>query len=206
MRVLIAGGHGQIALRITQLLAARGDEVVGLIRNPEHADDVRAVGGTPLLVDLEHASAADIAVLTGTADAAVFAAGAGPGSGPERKDTVDRGSAVRFAEACEKTKTRRFVQISSMGTEHADDPKVEAAFRAYLHAKREAEKDLRRRDLDWTILRPGHLTDGPATGKIDLDFDLDPGEISRADVAALVVLILGEHSRIGQVLEAVAAR
>lgn len=206
MRVLIAGGHGQIALRITQLLAARGDEVVGLIRNPEHADDVRAVGGTPLVVDLEHASAADIAAVTGTADAAVFAAGAGPGSGPERKDTVDRGAAVRFAEACEQTKTRRFVQISSMGTERADDPEVEAVFRTYLHAKRQAEKDLRRRDLDWTILRPGHLTDGPATGKIDLDFDLAPGDISRSDVAALVVLILGEHSRIGQVLEAVAAR
>lgn len=206
MRVLIAGGHGQIALRITQLLAARGDEVVGLIRNPEHADDVRAVGGTPLVVDLEHASAADIAAVTGTADAAVFAAGAGPGSGPERKDTVDRGAAVRFAEACEQTKTRRFVQISSMGTDRADDPEVEAVFRTYLHAKREAEKDLRRRDLDWTILRPGHLTDGPATGKIDLDFDLAPGDISRSDVAALVVLILGEHSRIGQVLEAVAAR
>src|SRR3954451_5562330 len=91
MRVAIAGGHGKIGLRLTKLLSERGDEVISLIRNPDHADDVRAAGGEPVVCDLETAGNREVADAIAGADAVVFAAGAGPGSGPERKETMDYG-------------------------------------------------------------------------------------------------------------------
>ena len=83
MRVAIAGGHGQIALRLEKVLKQQGDEPVALIRNPDHAGDVRAAGGEPVVCDLEHAPAEEVAEAIKGADAVVFAAGAGPGSGPD---------------------------------------------------------------------------------------------------------------------------
>jgi len=115
MRVVIAGGHGKIALLAERLLAGRGDQVAGLIRNPAHAADVQEAGAEAVVCDLETASAEDVAVLLSGAAAVVFAAGAGPGSGASRKDSVDRGASVLMADAAERAGVRRFVQISSMG-------------------------------------------------------------------------------------------
>lgn len=61
MRVAVAGAHGQIAIQLIPLLAARGDSVVGLIRNPAHADEVREAGAEPVVLDLEQAGTAEIA-------------------------------------------------------------------------------------------------------------------------------------------------
>ena len=91
MRVVIAGGHGKIALLLERLLAERGDQAVGLIRNPAHAADVRTAGAEAVVCDLETATAGDVARLVAGADAVVFAAGAAAGSGTARKDTVDPG-------------------------------------------------------------------------------------------------------------------
>ena len=191
MRVVIAGGHGKIALLLERLLAERGDQAVGLIRNPVHVADVQKAGAEAVVCDLEAASADDVAALLAGADAVVFAAGAGPGSGAARKDTVDRAASVLMAGAAEQAGVRRFVQVSGMGAGQPPAPGSDEVWAAYITAKSVAEADLRVRDLDWTILRPGGLTDTPATGKIRLAPPPVPrGTVPRADVAAVIAALL----------------
>jgi uncharacterized protein YbjT (DUF2867 family) len=201
MRVVIAGGHGQIALRLTKILAGDGHEVVGLVRNPAHEADVNAVGGQVAVLDLENADVAAVADVLANADVAVFSAGAGPGSGVERKKTVDRGAAVLFAEAAERAGVRRHLQVSSMGTDRVDELDPNDTFTIYLRAKKEAEDDLRGRDLDWTILRPGSLTNDPGTGKVRLADKVDRGSIPRDDVALVLAGLCDTPASIGRTLE-----
>jgi len=202
MRVVIAGGHGKIALLLERLLAGRGDRAVGLIRNPAQAADVRQAGAEAVLCDLEAASADDVAALLSRGDAVVFAAGAGPGSGAPRKDSVDRAASVLMAGAAERAGVRRFVQISTMGAGQPPRPGTDEVWAAYITAKTAAEDDLRSRDLDWTILRPGRLTDAPATGRVRLAAPPVPaGTISRADVAAVIAALLGQPGTWHQTLE-----
>ncbi|MFF8371203.1 SDR family oxidoreductase [Streptomyces lydicus] len=202
MRIVIAGGHGQIALRLERLLAKRGDEVAGIIRRPEQAGDLLAAGGEPVVCDLESASVEDVARHMEGADAAVFAAGAGPGSGAARKETVDRGAAVLFADAAEATGVRRFLVVSSMGADREPPEGTDPVFAAYLRAKGAADAAVRARaGLDWTILRPGRLTNDPGTGLITLADATGRGEVSRDDVAATLVALLDEPGTIGRTLE-----
>jgi uncharacterized protein YbjT (DUF2867 family) len=204
MRVVIAGGHGKIALLLERLLAERGDQAVGLIRNPAHVTDVREAGAEAVICDLQTVSADDVAVLLAGADAVVFAAGAGPGSGAPRKDSVDRAGSVLMAEAAERVGVRRFVQVSSMGAGQPPRPGTGEVWAAYITAKTAAEADLRARDLDWTILRPGGLTDAPATGRIRLAPPPVPaGTVPRADVAAVVAALLDNPGTGHQTLELV---
>ena len=191
MRVVIAGGHGKIALLLERLLAGRGDQAVGLIRNPAQVADVQQAGAEAVVCDLEAASADDVAALLSGADAVVFAAGAGPGSGVPRKDSVDRAASVLMADAATRAGVRRFVQISSMGAGQPPQPGRDDVWAAYITAKTAAEADLRARDLDWTILRPGGLTDAPATGRIRLAPPPVPrGRVPRTDVAAVIAALL----------------
>lgn len=196
MHVVIAGGHGQIALRLTENLAAEGHSVTGLIRNPDHAEDLTAIGGRPIVLDLEQADAEHLGGLLasdmhGEVDAVVFAAGAGPGSGAARKDTVDRAASVLLADAAELAGVRRFLQISSMGADQEPDPARDEVWAAYVAAKGAAEEDLRARNLDWVILRPGSLTNDPPTGLVHLaEPPVDRGEVARADVAAVLAELL----------------
>ncbi|MEU4701203.1 SDR family oxidoreductase [Nonomuraea dietziae] len=204
MRVLIAGGHGKIALLLERRLAERGDQAVGLVRNPDHRADVESAGGQAVVCDLESASAEQVAELLDGADAVVFAAGAGPGSGAARKDTVDRGASVLLAEAAERAGVRRFVQISSMGAGAPPRPGTDEVWAAYIAAKTAAEDDLRGRDLDWTILRPGGLTDEPgAAGVLLAPPPVPRGKVARDDVAAVVVALLDEPRTAGMTLELV---
>lgn len=203
MRVVIAGGHGKIALLLARLLADRGDDVVGLIRNPAHVDDVTAAGARAVVCDLEAVTVDELAVHLAGADAVVFAAGAGPGSGIPRKDTVDRGAAVLLADAATAAGVRRYVQISSINADAAPSAGTDDVFGAYLRAKKAAEDDLRARPLDWTILRPGRLTDDPPAGTVRLAPKVDGGAVSRADVAAVLVALLDTPASVGAVLELV---
>ncbi|MGH3693139.1 MAG: SDR family oxidoreductase [Pseudonocardiaceae bacterium] len=203
MRVVVAGAHGQIARQLGRLLVQRGDSVLGLIRNPEHADDLRADGVEPVLADLEHIDADTLAGHLDGTDAAVFAAGAGPGSGVVRKDTVDRAASALLAEACEHAGVRRVLQVGSMGTGQPNPPDVGEVFGAYLNAKRAAELDMRARDLEWTILRPGRLTDDAASGKVWLADSVGRGDVTRADVAAVLMALLDEPASAGHTLELV---
>ncbi|MHA6801823.1 NAD(P)H-binding protein [Salinifilum ghardaiensis] len=203
MRVAIAGAHGQIARHLTRELVRRGDEVTGFVRNPDHVADVIEDGALPRVVDVENADARTVAGELSGVDAAVFAAGAGPGSGAARKDTVDRAGSVLLAEACETAGVARFVQISAMGTTRPNPPDVGEVFGAYLDAKREAEADLRSRQLDWTILRPGRLTDGEPTGLVELAASVARDDVTRADVAATAVAVLDERRSVRKALEVV---
>jgi uncharacterized protein YbjT (DUF2867 family) len=205
MRIVVAGGHGQIALHLERRLTGAGHTAVGLVRNPDHVADVEATGASAVVLDLEAASLDDVAAALAGADAAVFAAGAGPGSGIPRKDTVDRGASVLLADAAERAGVRRFVQISSMGAGAPPRPGTDETFAAYLEAKTAAEDDLIRRDLDWTVLRPGMLTNDPAVGRVRLGpgGTVDRGAISRDDVAAVLVGLLVDARGVHQVLELV---
>ncbi|REF35040.1 NAD(P)H-binding protein [Thermasporomyces composti] len=207
MRVVVAGGHGKVAMRLGRRLAQRGDEAVGIIRNPDQASDLSEAGMTPVVVDLEKATVEQVADVLEGADAAVFAAGAGPGSGAARKETVDRAAAVLFAAAAERAGVRRFLQVSSMGVEQVRDggrPEgVDEVFVAYLRAKLAAEEDLRRRDLDWVIVRPGRLTNDPGTGRVRLAPRVDRSEISRDDVADVLLALLDTPAVTRVVLELV---
>ena len=204
MRIVIAGGHGKIALLLERLLAGRGDQAVGLIRNPAHAADVHEAGAEAVICDLEAASAEEVAVLLSGANAVVFAAGAGPGSGAPRKDSVDRAASVLMADAAGRAGVRRFVQVSSMGAGTPPRPGTDQVWAAYITAKTAAEADLRARDLDWTILRPGGLTDAPATGQIRLaPPPLPRGTVPRADVAAVIAALLDNPGTGHQTLELV---
>src|SRR3954447_292395 len=169
MRVVIAGAHGQLPRPLGRLLSERGDAVVGIVRNPDHAGDLRSDGVEPAVLDLEQASVDAVAGVLQGADAVVFAAGAGPGSGEARKHTVDHGAAVLLADAAERAGVRPYVLVSSMGVERAREgtPQgVDPVMAVYLQAKLRAEDAvLPREALATTILRPGGLTDEPGTGR-----------------------------------------
>jgi uncharacterized protein YbjT (DUF2867 family) len=200
MDVVVAGGHGQIGQRLLRLLATRGDRARGLIRNPDHAEDLRAVGAEPVLCDLEAAGVDAVAEAIAGADAVVFAAGAGPGSGEERKRTVDLGAAVKLIEAAQRRGIDRYLMVGSMG---ADDPsRGEGVFRAYLEAKAEADRALQASGLGYTIVRPGGLTDEPGTGRIAAAPSLGRrGEVTRDDVAATLVALLDAPRTAGVTFE-----
>lgn len=187
-------------MRLERLLAARGDEAVGVIRDPKQADDLRDVGAEPVVLDLESASVEETAEVLRGADAAVFAAGAGPDSGSARKDTVDRGAAVLFADAAERAGVRRYVMVSSMGADaHHQGDEV---FDVYQRAKGAADDYVRSRpSLDWTILRPGMLTNDAGTGQVLLAASTGRGPVPRDDVAASIVELLDTPATAGLTLE-----
>jgi uncharacterized protein YbjT (DUF2867 family) len=201
--VVIAGGHGQIALRLTAQLAGRGDVVTGVVRNPDHRAEVEGAGGSAAVLDLETATADDLAAQLGGADAVVFAAGAGPSSGVPRKDTVDRAAAVLLADAAQQAGVRRYLLVSAMGVD--DEPAADSGevWAAYLRAKRAAEQAVRATDLDWTILRPGRLTDDPGVGRVLLAPSVPRGAVTRDDTAAVLVALLDASGTVGLTLELV---
>jgi uncharacterized protein YbjT (DUF2867 family) len=201
--VVIAGGHGQIALRLTALLAGRGDQVTGVVRNPEHRGDVESAGGSVAVLDLEAATADELAERLEGADAVVFAAGAGPNSGAPRKDTVDRAAAVLLADAAQRAGVRRYLLVSAMGVDDEPAPDAGEVWAAYLRAKRAAEEALRATELDWTVLRPGRLTDDPGVGTVRLAPSVPRGAVTRDDTAAVLVALLDAPGTAGQTLELV---
>jgi uncharacterized protein YbjT (DUF2867 family) len=192
--VAIAGGHGKIALLLGGLVAARGDTARGLIRKPDQEADLRAAGIEPVICDLEDGG--DVAAAVRGADAVVFAAGAGPGSGDARKKTVDLGAAVKLIEAAKAEGISRYLIVSSMGADKAPEDGSEG-FGAYLQAKFEADEAVRASGLDYTIVRPGGLTDDPGIGLVTIAEHLERGKVPRADVAAVFAACLDTPSTIG---------
>jgi uncharacterized protein YbjT (DUF2867 family) len=195
MDVVVAGGHGKVGIRLLRLLADGGHEARGLIRTPEHVSDLAAVGAEAVICDME--SLDDLSGCCSGADAVVFAAGAGPGSGPERKRTVDYGSAVKLMEAG----VPRYVMVSAIGAGRPDDWSEE--MRPYYEAKAGADERLMESGLDYTIVRPGGLTDEPGTGLVTVATDLERGSIPREDVAAVLYAVLETPSSIGKTFELV---
>ena len=201
-RVVIAGGHGQIARHLEALLVARGDTVVGLVRNPAHADELISAGAEAVVIDLESSQADALAPHLDGATAVVFAAGAGPGSSIERKQTVDRDAAVLLADAAAAAGVRRYMMVSAMGADEPLDDSDEV-FAAYLSAKAAADRYVRESGLDWTIVRPGGLTNEGASGTVEVAERVERGSIPRADVAAVLAAVLDEPRTIGKQFELV---
>jgi uncharacterized protein YbjT (DUF2867 family) len=197
MRIVIAGGHGQIALLLAEHLVQSGHQPVNLVRNPDHVDEVIAAGAEAVVLDLEQATASELAAPLAGADAVVFAAGAGPGSTAERKLTVDRDGATLLIAAAELAGVARYVLISAMGADTFDADSTEI-FQVYLRAKSEADAALRKSDLDWTVVRPGGLTNDPGNGKVTVGESTGRGTIPRADVAAVVAQCLADAATIGK--------
>jgi nucleoside-diphosphate-sugar epimerase len=198
MDVVIAGGHGRVARRLARRLAARGDRVRGLIRKPEHAEDLRADGSEPVVCDLEAASVEEVAAAIAGADVAVFAAGAGPGSGAERKWSMDRDGAIKLLEAARAADVERYLMISAVGAE--DPPDDDDVFSIYLRAKAEADRALVESDRVWTVVRPGFLKDDPGTGRVRIDTEPHRGEVTRDDVAAVLDAVLHEPRAVRVIL------
>jgi nucleoside-diphosphate-sugar epimerase len=196
--VAIAGAHGQIAMQLTQLLAADANDVIGLIRNPDHAGDVRERGASAVVCDLEAATVEEIAAAIDGVDGVVFAAGAGPGSGAQRKLTMDRDGAIKLLRAAEEVGAGRYLIVSSVGAE--DPPSGEDVFNVYLRAKAEADEAVQSSDRDWTIVRPGRLTDDPGTGRVEVRSSPFRGEVPRADVALVIERLLHHPRAAKQIL------
>jgi nucleoside-diphosphate-sugar epimerase len=200
MDVVVAGGHGKIALRLLRLLAEGGDRGRGLIRNSDHAADLEAAGAEAVLCDLE--AEEDVNRCVEGADALIFAAGAGPGSGAERKQTMDLGGAVKLIDAAQSTGISRYLMVSSMG---ADDPeRTSGPMGPYLKAKAEADRRLAQSGLDFTIVRPGRLTDDPGSGRVRAGLDIGYGEVPRDDVASTLLVCLGADNTIGTTFDLLA--
>jgi uncharacterized protein YbjT (DUF2867 family) len=200
MEVAIAGGHGKIALLLGEILVERGHTVFGLIRSPEQEDDLHAIGVEPVICDLEGED--DVAMAVSGAEAVVFAAGAGPGSGAERKRTMDLGGALKLIDAAKAEGIDRYVMVSAMG---AANPPAEGGdvFGEYLRAKAAADEALVASGLAYTVVRPGRLTDDPPTGKVQIGERLDRAEIPRADVAAVLAAVLEAGNTIGKTFDVV---
>jgi len=201
MKVIIAGAHGKIGLRLARLLGAREVHPVGLVRKPEQQADLIAVGAHPVLFDLESGTATELADILRGADAVVFAAGAGSGSSAARKDTMDRGGAVLLADAATLAGVRRYVMVSAMGADAGPQPEHDEVFAAYIAAKKAADDYVRASDLDWTILRPGGLTLESGTGLVDLAEHTQRGQVPREDVAAVLLALLDEPKTAGLSLD-----
>jgi uncharacterized protein YbjT (DUF2867 family) len=198
--VVIAGGHGKVGLRLLRLLADRGDRARGLIREGAQSGDLQAAGAEAVVLDLEHE---DIGDAVAGADAVVFAAGAGAGSGPARKRTVDHGGAVKLVEAARANGISRYLMVSAIGAGRPDSWSDQ--MRPYYEAKADADRDLRDSGLEFTIVRPGRLTDDPGTSLIEAAPELEHGgEIPRDDVAATLLAALDAPNTIGKTFDLIA--
>ena len=199
MKVLVAGSHGQVGRHLVRILAEAGHEARAMIRNGSHAREMEDLGGIPVVADLE----GDPSPAAEGCDAVIFTAGGGPGSGAAKKETVDRQGAVKLIEAAREYGVRRYVMVSAMG---ADDPEAgPEGMRPYLRAKGSADDSLRESGLDYTIVRPGRLTDDPATGRVDAATDLGRrGEITREDTARVLVATLTATNTYAKTFEVLA--
>jgi nucleoside-diphosphate-sugar epimerase len=193
-RVLIIGGHGKVALRLAPILAARGDEITSVIRNPAHKAEVGATKAAPLVADLERLDVEGIADLIRGHDAVVWSAGAGGGN-PARTYAVDRDAAIRSMDAAEAAGVSRYVMVSYIGSRRDHGVPEGDSFFAYAEAKAAADDYLRASRLDWTILGPGPLTLDEPTGLIEVA-EPGKGRVSRGDVAAVVAAVLADDSTI----------
>ena len=205
MRVVIAGAHGRVARRLGRLLVARGDAVVGIVPTAEHEAELAGDGIEAVVLDLDRARVDDVAAVAVNADVVVFAAGAEPAGSTPHKDEADRAAAILLADAAEQIAVRPYLLMSSMGVEAAAEGStptgLDEVTLAYLRAKWATEEGVRARPaVDLTVLRPGHLTEDPGTGRVALGRDLEPGDVPRDDVAEVMLRLL-DAPRPGVLLE-----
>ncbi|WP_062205233.1 SDR family oxidoreductase [Demequina salsinemoris] len=196
-RVAIVGGAGKVSRRLIPLLKGAGIEAVPLVRREEQARELDAMGVSPRMLDIEEASADEWVEALRGSDAVVFAAGGGADGNVERKRTVDLEGSTNAIEAARSLHIHRFVQVSAIGVDLPPDESRGESWVAYVHAKRDADVALRASGLQWTILRPGRLTDDEPTGRVTLAEEVGYGSIPRADVAGTILACLQEPATAG---------
>ena len=197
-QIAIVGGNGKIARHLIPQLAAAGHQPVALVRNPTYKHDLEQLGAHVRMLDIEQDEVDHFAAAFAECDAVVFSAGGGPDGNIDRKRTVDLGGSLKSIQAAQQAGIDRFVQISAINVDDPVPDDAEPVWKAYVEAKRDADVALRDSGLDWTILRPGRLTNDDGTGQVALGEDIARGEIPRADVAAVVVAVLDDSSSIGR--------
>ncbi|WP_062464941.1 SDR family oxidoreductase [Demequina soli] len=202
-RVAVVGGAGRVARRLIPLLLHRGHEVVALARREEQLLALRDLGAIARHLDIENADEPDFAAVLGGCDAVVFAAGGGPDGNAARKRSVDLEGSLKSIAAAKRRGIKRFVQVSAMGVDAEPDPDRGDVWTAYVYAKREADIELRRSGLAWTILRPGLLTDGPGTGCITIAEKVQPYSIPRIDVAQTIASCISRPRTAGRQWEVI---
>lgn len=195
-RIAVVGGNGQIARHLHPLLSERGHVPVALVRSESQRAGLEALGAEVRILDLEQGSATELAEAFAGCDAVVFSAGGGPDGNIERKRTVDLEGSLKSATTAQARGIRRFVQVSAINVDEPVPDDASPVWKAYVEAKRNADISLRATPLDWTILRPGMLTDDPGTGRIALGEDVERAEIPRADVAATIAAVLDDDRSI----------
>ena len=197
-RIAIVGGHGQVARHLIHDLRRSDHDPVALVRREEHRAELESRGASVRILDIEQQDAGAFAAAFAGCAAVVFAAGGGPDGNIERKRTVDLEGSLKSIEGARAAGIRRFVQVSAIGVDDPLPDDTGDVWRAYVEAKRDADAALRASDLDWTIIRPGRLTDDPATGLVSLGADVARGDVTRADVAAVVAGVLDAPRTIGK--------
>ncbi|MDN4162010.1 SDR family oxidoreductase [Nocardioides abyssi] len=202
-QIAIVGGHGKVAQQLITTLSASGHTPVALVRKEEYREELESQGAVVRLLDIEAQEAADYAAAFEGCQAVVFAAGGGADGNIERKRTVDLEGSLKSIAGAERAGIRRFVQVSAMGVDQPLPDDTEDVWRAYVEAKRDADAALRESGLAWTIIRPGALTDDPATGSVTLAESVDRGEVTRADVAAVLAACLDDDASVGKQWELV---
>ncbi len=201
MRVAIIGGHGKVALHLSRMLSDQDQRVSGIVRNPDHVDEVAAAGAEPVVADdVQNLTISQLAELLAGHDAVVWSAGAG-GDNPALTYAVDRDAAVRSMDAAAAAGVDRYVMVSYFGAGPDHGVPSDSSFFPYAEAKAAADAHLRQSPLAWTILGPSSLTDEPGTGAIEVGDDLEGGEVSREDVAAVAVAVLHDPATIGRTIE-----
>ena len=196
--IAIVGGNGQVARHLIAQLVADGHEPVALVRNPAYKHDLEQLGAHMRMLDIEQDEVDHFAAAFAGCGAVVFSAGGGPDGNIDRKRTVDLGGSLKSIEAARQAGIDRFVQISAINVDRPVPDDAKPVWKAYVEAKRDADAALRDSGLDWTILRPGRLTDDEGTGLVSLGEDVTRGDIPRADVAAVVVAVLDDPTSIGR--------
>ena len=197
-RIAIVGGHGQVARHLIHVLRRADHEPVALVRREAYRDELEARGAVVRILDIEQDDAAAFAAAFEGCGAVVFAAGGGPDGNLERKRTVDLEGSLKSVEGARLAGIERFVQVSAINVDDPLPPDTGEVWRAYVEAKRDADAALRASDLAWTVIRPGRLTDDPATGLVALGPDVARGDVTRADVAAVLAAVLDAPGSVGK--------
>ncbi len=203
MRIAIVGGHGKVALHLHPLLAAAGHTPLALVRSESYRDELESLGAEVGLLDIENQDSDGFAAAFAGCDAVVFAAGGGPDGNIVRKRTGDLEGSTKSIAGAKAAGIKRFVQVSAINVDEPVPADAGEVWKAYVEAKRDADIALRDSDLEWTILRPGGLTDEPGTGRVKLAPKLERDTIPRADVAAVIAAVIDDDATVGKQWELV---
>jgi len=198
MRVLIVGASGITGRLIIPLVKAAGHEPIAMIRDNTQRDDMIALGAEPIFGDLEK----PLGFAVRNNKAVIFAAGSGSKTGPQKTIDVDQHGAMALIESCRGQNCRRFIMLSSIAADEID--RAPEKLHHYLAAKSVADQHLMRSSLDYTVVRPGYLSNDAPTGKIIVGENLgkvDERTVTRADVAQTLVACLGKPNTVDKMFE-----